>query len=111
MMKSVRRVRGARLPSWVAGGLKAGIVVSVSIPIAVVIVAIFPDLKFGYPLVLLPLLLAGPLASRGHRLAPATAAVLVAGLLSAFIAAASLAFGSQGLGTSVWGLTGAASAP
>ena len=98
-------------PSWLTSGLRVGFATSLPIPFAVAVVQAFPDLKFGYPLVLLPLLLAGPFAMRGLSWGGGIVAALLAGALSGLIAAASLAVGSQYLGTSVWGLTGASSAP
>ncbi len=99
------------LPSWASRAVVTGLALSVPVPVAVALVALFPDLKFGYPLVLLPLLAAGPIAVRDGRLPRALAAAMLAGLSSAILAAVSLAVGSQLLGTSVWTLTSAASAP
>ena len=78
-MTSSGCLREVRPPAWMAEGLRAGVATSAQVPIAVVVVYALPDLKFGYPLVLLPLLLAGPLAGRGLALPAACAAALVAG--------------------------------
>ena len=81
-----------------------GLAVSLHIPAVVVLAWLRPDVQLGYPLVLLPLLSAGPLASRSRSSTRALAAALVAGLVSAGVAVASLAFGSQVLGGVVWAL-------
>jgi diguanylate cyclase (GGDEF)-like protein/PAS domain S-box-containing protein len=99
------------LPRWASRAVVTGFALSVPVPVAVALVALFPDLKFGYPLVLLPLLAAGPIAVVGCRMPRALLGVVLAGLTSAIVAAGSLAVGSQLLGTSVWTLTSAASAP
>src|SRR5207302_1796770 len=95
-----------RLPEWVTVGLRAGLAVSIHVPFAVLLVWARPELLFGYPLVLLPLLLAGPLAVRTLRGASAIAAAFVAGVVSALLATASLAVGSQLLDGQVWALVG-----
>ena len=99
------------LPRWASRGFKTGVALSLPVPVAVVLVAIYPDLKFGYPLVLLLLLAVGPLAVYGLRPLRGIPAALLAGPVSAILAAGSLAISSQVLGTSVWTLTSAASAP
>jgi diguanylate cyclase (GGDEF)-like protein len=81
-----------------------GLAVSVHIPAVVVLAWLRPDVQLGYPLVLLPLLAAGPLASRSPSSTRALAAALVAGLVSAGVAVTSLAFGSRFLGGVVWAL-------
>jgi diguanylate cyclase (GGDEF)-like protein len=81
-----------------------GLAVSLHIPAMVVLAWLRPDLQLGYPLVLLPLLAAGPLASRSRSSARALAAAIVAGLVSAGVTITSLAFGSQVLGEVVWAL-------
>src|SRR5438309_9015327 len=91
-----------RLPEWVTVGLRAGLAVSMHVPFAVLLVWARPELLFGYPLVLLPLLLAGPLAVRTLRGATAAGAALIAGFASAILATASLAVGSQVLDGQVW---------
>ena len=92
----------SELPRWASRGFGTGVALSLHITLAVGLVAAFPDLKFGYPLVLLPLLAAGPLAARGLRPHRALLAVVLAGITSGIIAAGSLAVGSQLLGTTVW---------
>src|SRR5215472_10811035 len=93
-------MRPRRLPTWLTVGLRSGLTVSLHVPIAVLLVWARPELLFGYPFVLPPLLLAGPLSTRAVRGTAALAAAFVAGLVSAMLAAASLAFGSQVLRTS-----------
>jgi diguanylate cyclase (GGDEF)-like protein len=86
-------------------GLSIGLAVSLHIPAVVVLAWALPDFQLGYALVLLPLLAAGPLATRSLSGTKALAAALVAGLASAALAVASLACGSQILGGAVWALT------
>src|SRR5438067_9944251 len=97
-------------PRWGARGFGTGIAVSLPLLAAVALVAAVPDLELGHPLVLLPLLAAGPLAGCGLRPPWALVAVVLAGLTSAVLTAGGLAIGSQLLGASVWTLTAAASA-
>src|SRR5438128_2927083 len=93
----------------VGRALRVGLATSVQVAVGVVVVWLLPALGFGYALVLLPLLLAGPLASRGMPLRRALPTALGAGLVSASFAAASLAFGSQVLGVAQWRLNTQAS--
>ena len=51
--------RASRVPTWIGLGVSAGLATSLQVPFAVALVWARPDLQFGYPLVLLPLLLAG----------------------------------------------------
>lgn len=97
-------MRRRRTSAWIRLGASAGLAVSLHVPVAVVLVWARPDLLFGYPLVLLPILLAGPLAIRSLAGARALAAALVAGLVSSLVTVASLAIGSQLLGGLVWAL-------
>src|SRR5919204_641035 len=106
-----RELRGGGAQAWVRAGASAGFVASMLIPAAVALVWVRPDLTFGYALVLLPLLLAGPLATRSLAGARALAAALLAGLTSGSLAAISLAVGSQLLGGSDWALVNPASMP
>ena len=93
-------------------GVPAGLAVSLHVPFAVLIVWLHPDLLYGYPLVLLPLLLAGPLATRQQKKpGRALGASALAGLVSAAIAVSSLAVGSQLLGGYFWTLVIPASMP
>ena len=88
----------SEFPRWASRGIGTGVALSLPVPVAVAVVAAVPELKFGYPLVLLPLLAVGPLAARGLRPLQALRAIVVAGVTSAVIAAVSLAVGSQLLG-------------
>src|SRR3954454_9741010 len=63
----IGRSHMSELPRWASRGFKTGVALSLQIPVATTLVAAFPDLKFGYPLVLLPLLAVGPVATRGLR--------------------------------------------
>src|SRR6266508_3246918 len=110
-LKRVVLMRTPGLPEWIWDAMAAGAFSSVHIPLVVFAVHLVPDLRFGYPLVLLPLLLAGPLATRGLGFGRSLIAAPLAGALSGAIAAVSLAIGSQVLGLWVWGLNSAASAP
>ena len=83
------------VPPWLRLGLAMGLAVSLHVPVAVLLVWARPELQLGYPLVLLPLLLAGPLASRHFRGLQALGAAAAAGVLSSAVGVASLAIGSQ----------------
>jgi hypothetical protein len=48
----------------VLSGLRVGLGTSVQVALGVLLLWLVPALSFGYPLVLLPLLITGPLASR-----------------------------------------------
>src|SRR5437660_6340886 len=93
----------------VTRGLRIGLATSVQVAVGVVLLWLVPALGFGYPLVLLPLLLVGPLAGHGTPLRQAMPMALLAGVVSATLAASSLAFGSVVLGAGQWDLTTQAS--
>jgi diguanylate cyclase (GGDEF)-like protein len=93
----------------VTRGLRIGLATSVQVAVGVVLLWLMPALGFGYPLVLLPLLLVGPLAGRGTPLRLAFPIALLSGAVSAMVAASSLAFGSVVLGAGQWDLTTQAS--
>jgi signal transduction histidine kinase len=92
-------------------GWRAGLAAGLPVPLGIVAVKLVPGLWAGYPLLLLPLVLAGPLAVRRLRLANAARAALLAGLVSGLIAAASLALALALFGDWFWALTSAAAAP
>ena len=98
-----------RAPGYLRRGLYAGLAVSLHVPFAVVLAWLHPELQLGYPLVLLPLLLAGPLAARHVKASRALAAAAIAGSVSAALAVVALAFGSQVLDTYNWSLIAPAS--
>lgn len=98
------------LPDWVTHGVRIGLATGLPVPVVVLAAWLIPPLRSGYPLALLPLLLAGPLASGAFSGRSALGSALVAGALSGVIAAMGLAFGSQVLGIFSWGLTSAAAA-
>jgi len=93
----------------VARGLQIGLATSVQVAVGVVLLWLVPALAFGYPLVLLPLLLVGPLAGHRTPLRQALPMALLAGVVSATLGASSLAFGSVVLGAGRWNLTTQAS--
>jgi hypothetical protein len=99
-----------RLPRWAARGLGVGLVLGLSVPVAVSLVAILPALRLGYPLVLVPLLAVGPLAVQGLRPHRAILAAAVAGLTSAVLATGGLLVGSDVLDNPIWSLTAMAPA-
>jgi diguanylate cyclase (GGDEF)-like protein len=94
---------------WVRRGVRIGLATSAPVLAGVLLVWLIPALKFGYPLVLLSLLLAGPLALPGAKPRRALSTALLAGWVSAISATVSLAFGTTILGNSTWGLTTQAS--
>jgi diguanylate cyclase (GGDEF)-like protein len=75
----------------------------------VLLIWLVPTMLLGYPLVLLPLLLAGPLAVVGMSARRALAAAVVAGLISSVLATTYLVAGKLLFGTGVWGLVTQAS--
>jgi signal transduction histidine kinase len=92
-------------------GWRAGLAAGLPVPLGIVAVKLMPGLWAGYPLLLLALALAGPLAVRRLRLANAACAALLAGLVSGIIAAVSLALALALFGDWFWALTSAAAAP
>src|SRR5438128_1565908 len=102
------RSTDARKPHWLWDGVRVGLATSVLVPVGVVSARVLPALVTGYPLVLLPLLLTGPLAVWGRRAGQGLLVALVAGVVSGVVAALSLVFGQQVLGTFNWGLLPAA---
>lgn len=97
---------------WLARGLRVGAAASLHVPIAIVLVTAVPAIRPVYPLMLLPLLLAGPVASRRLPLWPTgLAAAAAAGAVSGAVAAGSLAAAHMLTGAWYWGLTAAAGAP
>src|SRR2546430_2558052 len=90
-------------------GVRVGVATSAPLTAGVVLIWLLPPLLFGYPLVLLPLLLAGPMAISGLSGRRALRSALVAGVVSSLCATASLVFGAHILGTSLWMLNTQAS--
>src|SRR5260370_37786256 len=76
----------------VARGLQIGLATSVQVAVGVVLLWLVPALGFGYPLVLLPLLLVRPLA--GHKTPPRPALPMaqLPGVVPATLAPTPLAF-------------------
>src|SRR4051794_11236044 len=106
------RQRGATTAViWARAGLRIGLVTSLQVPVGILVVTLIPGLWSAYPLLLLPLLLAGPLAIRRLRLRAAVRAAAVAGLVSGTITTASLALAWWLLGDWFWMMTSAAGAP
>jgi diguanylate cyclase (GGDEF)-like protein len=85
--------------------LRVGLATSVPVVVGVPLLWLVPALSFGHPLVLLPLLLAGPVAGIGLPLRRALPTAFVAGFVSAAVAVGSLVFGAQVLGARQWNLT------
>ena len=106
------RIQGgtSRAIGWLSAGVRAGVVASILVPACVLATLVVPGLWAAYPLFLLPLLLAGPLAARGLPLRTALGAAAVAGVVSGFVATLSYALAWHLHGAWYWGLTGAASA-
>jgi signal transduction histidine kinase len=94
----IRAVRGGAI----VGGLVAGLVL---------LLTFVPVLARGYPLALLPLLAAGPMAVQAspRRLDAWLLRGFVGGLVAAVVAVAALVFAVNVLGASIWVLTGPAS--
>jgi diguanylate cyclase (GGDEF)-like protein len=81
-----------------------GLALTTPLAVGVLLIKLVPTLMLGYPLVLLPLLLAGPLAIVGLSKRRALGAALVAGICSSVTATVILVFAQKVLGTGVWGL-------
>lgn len=106
------RQRGATTAApWVRAGLRAGMLTSLPVPIGVIAVELVPTLWSAYPLLMLPLLLAGPLAAHRRKLRQAIFAAALAGLVSGTIAAGSFALAWALLGDWWWMMTAASGAP
>lgn len=100
-----------RTAHWARAGCRAGLASSLQVPLGIVAIKLVPALGTGYPLLLIPLLLAGPLAVRRLPLRDAIRAAVLAGLLSGAIAAISLALALALFADWFWALTSAAAAP
>jgi signal transduction histidine kinase len=106
------RQRGSKTAApWTRAGLRIGLLVSLQVPVGVLLIKLIPSLWAAYPLLLLPLLLAGPLASRRRRLRNAIAASAIAGIVSGTVAAGSLILAWWLFGDWFWMMTSAAGAP
>jgi signal transduction histidine kinase len=95
---------------WWWRAVCAGLALSMPVPIIILASQLVDALRFAYPLCILPLLLAGPVAVRRQsgRVALATAALT--GVVSGIVAATSLELGMRLTGFAQWGLVSAASA-
>lgn len=93
------------------GAIRGGAVVGAVVAVLVVLLALVPALARGYPLALLPLLAAGPVAVQaGPRTVPSwLLRGFLAGLVAAIVAVAALVFAVNILNASFWALTGPAS--
>lgn len=105
------RRRSAGAVAWVRHGLTVGLATSVQVPLVILLSLLLDELRFAYPLVLLPLLVAGPVAVKRRTGRVVIRAAALAGLVSATVASVSLAFGMRLTGNMSWGLTSAAAAP
>src|SRR5438270_3359545 len=92
-------------------GARVGLATSLPVAAGVLLIWLMPTLLLGYPLVLLPLLLTGPLAVVGLSWRRALSAAFVAGVVSSVLTVTSLAIGYRVLGTWVWSLVTQASMP
>ncbi len=90
--------------TWLRRGARVGVATSAPVAAGVLLIWLVPALMFGYPLALLPLLLAAPLAIAGLNGRRAIAAAFVAGLISSALGTATLWFGCKVLGSWMWGL-------
>ena len=97
-------MRGVVRGGAIVGGIVAGLVI---------LLALVPALARGYPLALLPLLAAGPVAvqSSPRRLDAWLVRGFISGLVAAVLAVAALVFAVNVLNANFWALTGAASYP
>src|SRR5437016_2165749 len=93
---------------WLLQGVRVGLATSAAVPVGVLIIWLMPSLLLGYPLFLLPLLLAGPLAVAGPARRSLSVAAL-GGVVSSVVAVASLVFGCRVLGVGIWMLNSQAS--
>lgn len=103
--------RSTRTARWLRDGTRAGLAACLPIPLGIVAVKLVPSLGMGYPILLLPLLLSGPLAVRRLCLLDAARAALLAGAISGTVAAGSFALALALFGDWFWALTSAAGAP
>ncbi|MFN8636548.1 MAG: ATP-binding protein [Chloroflexota bacterium] len=96
---------------WVWAALRAGLITSVHVPVGIAIVKLVPTLWAGYPMLVLPLLLTGPLAAGRLGFRDAWRAAALAGIVSGLVTACSLATALYAFGDWWWGMTSAAGAP
>src|SRR5687768_13989665 len=87
---------------WLQGCARAGLAASLPVALGIVASKLVPAVGMAYPLLLLPLLLAGPLAIRRLRLVDAARAALLAGAVSGTIAAGSFALALALFGDWYW---------
>src|SRR3954454_17309444 len=104
-------VRGGHRPMLQA--VRRGATVGALVAALVLIVALVPAVARGYPLALLPLLAAGPVAAHGsrHNFALVLLRGAVGGLVAAVAAVAALVFSVEVLDARLWALTSPASSP
>src|SRR5438093_338934 len=95
---------------WGRRALGVGLAVSVQVPIIILLSQLANALHLAYPFVILPLLLAGPIAVQRQTGRSAIAAAALAGAISAILTSTSLALGMRLTGFAQWGLASAASA-
>jgi signal transduction histidine kinase len=111
MWRGARFVPGwGSVPAWARAGLRAGLSTSVHVPVGIVTIKLVPTLWLAYPILVLPLLLAGPLAVGRFRLRQAVQAAALAGVVSGTLTAGSFAVAWNVLGDWFWMLTAAAGA-
>jgi signal transduction histidine kinase len=109
---STQREVSAAMPQLLHHALRVGVAVPLVMLAIVLLVRLVPALSFGYPLVLLILLAAGPLAAAPAPSVPrGLLAGLLAGGISALGGAAALAIGQHLLGDSRWSFVAPASSP
>ncbi len=97
--------------TWLRRGARVGVATSAPVAVGVLLIWLVPALMFGYPVVLLSLLLTGPLGIGGLRGRRALGSALTAGLLSGALGVAALVIGQKVLGASLWSLNMQASMP
>src|SRR5215213_7899883 len=95
--------------SWLSRGTRVGFATATPVAVGVLLLWLVPTLMLGYALVLLPLLLAGPLAVISLSGRRALASALLAGIVSTLLGTAALVFGAKVLGSGLWGLVNQAS--
>src|SRR5436305_12144218 len=100
----------AGVAPWGRRALGIGLAVSIQVPLAVLASQFVDALHFAYPFVVLPLLLAVPIAVQRQTARAALAAAVPAGLISGVVAAVSLRPGRWITRFALWVLVPAAAA-
>lgn len=92
--------------SWFRQGAATGLACGLAAPLGILLLALSPALLGGYVLVLVPLVIVGPFASRGLPVPRGLGAAALAGLIAGVVSSVSLAVGMRATSLGwAWSLT------